>query len=156
MKYQITAHRLWHVAKQGLSLYCLQNCSLEGTVTNAKDSSSWGGTIQWPVPFNKGDHLDHFVHGLICSTELLTNKVFFVCTLHMRLVPIFLGIFQLCIFTHTPHPHTPPHAHIHTCRHTHTCTCTHSCTLTMFLQLLDPPLHWLLRQKLQPHAREQK
>ena len=45
MKYQITTHRPWHVAKQGLSLYYSQKCSIEEMVTIADDSSSWSGVI---------------------------------------------------------------------------------------------------------------
>ena len=48
LKCQITAHRPWYVAKLGLSLYCLQKCSMLNSLDkNAEKGLSWSGTIQW-------------------------------------------------------------------------------------------------------------
>ena len=52
VKYKITAHRPWHVSNKGChSTVCKSALLLRATI--AEGSMSWGGTIQWAIPFNK-------------------------------------------------------------------------------------------------------
>ena len=52
VKYQITAHRLWHVAKQGRSLYCLQKCFTAQRKLSYLQRRVMEGTIQWSHLFH--------------------------------------------------------------------------------------------------------